>query len=51
MKWNYVVNCASIGVILTKTEATTARESPLSMTLAADIFQPQQVLRRKMSKF
>jgi hypothetical protein len=45
------VNCASSGVILTKIEATTARESPLSMTLAAEVFQTRQVPRRKMSKF
>ena len=40
MKRSYVVNCASSGVILTKIEATTARESPLSMTLAANLSIP-----------
>jgi hypothetical protein len=38
MKWSYVVNCASM--ILTKIEAMTARESPLSMTLVANVSIP-----------
>jgi hypothetical protein len=35
---------------LTKIEATTARELPLSMTLAADIFQPRQSAQEKNVK-
>jgi hypothetical protein len=50
MKRSYGVNCASSGVILMKIEATTARESSLSMTLAADVFQPGHSAQKKNVK-